>query len=228
MNWRGLLRSVVMVLAWCSCFAHTPVWASDEVSMVDLLVAYTPAARDGAGGRQAIESQVKTAVVEANLVFQNSRVGARFRLMHAVEIAYDEAGSVALDLARLRDPQDGFMDDLHQLPASVLPCPAAGGSHFPIRPEDPAELQRRRGRTHRPARVRTARTSVPDTRLGGHGSLARGKLRVRRGRLRRLRGRRGGWPNREVLSGVSATLTAEGTETAYCDGCNAMLIRAEG
>src|ERR1019366_6063983 len=89
--------------------------AASEVSVVDLLVVYTPAARGGAGSTQAIESQVRQGVVEANTVLQNSLVNARIRLVGWSEIAYQESGSVSTDLERLRAAHDGFMDEVHPL-----------------------------------------------------------------------------------------------------------------
>ena len=89
--------------------------AASEVSVVDLLVVYTPAASGGAGGAAAIQSQVRQAVVEANSVLQNSLVNARIRLVGLSEIAYQESGSVAKDLDRLRGTNDGFMDEVHAL-----------------------------------------------------------------------------------------------------------------
>ena len=80
-----------------------------------LLVVYTPAASGGAGGAAAIQSQVRQAVVEANSVLQNSLVNARIRLVGLSEIAYQESGSVAKDLDRLRGTNDGFMDEVHAL-----------------------------------------------------------------------------------------------------------------
>ena len=88
--------------------------AADEViTLVDLMVLYTPAARTAAGGSDAIGSQIQASVREANSVFLNSRVQMRVRLVHAAEVHYAESGLVATDLARLRDPQDGFMDEVH-------------------------------------------------------------------------------------------------------------------
>jgi len=82
---------------------------------VDLLVVYTPAARDGAGGSEAIQSQIQAAVLEANLVLQNSRAHARLRLVHATKVDYVESQSVSNDLARLRNPSDGFLDEVPAL-----------------------------------------------------------------------------------------------------------------
>jgi hypothetical protein len=52
-------------------------------------------------------------VVEANTVFQNSRVNARIFLVKVAEINYRESGSVSNDLARLRNPNDTVFKQAH-------------------------------------------------------------------------------------------------------------------
>lgn len=108
--WLGLI-SLFNLLAISPAFSQT----NNLVSVVDLLVVYTPAARLGAGGTQPLQAQIQAAVREANLVLQNSRVNARVRLARAGEVACEESGSVSNDLARLRDGKDGFLDDVHAL-----------------------------------------------------------------------------------------------------------------
>ncbi len=100
---------LVFVLASTAAVFAAPV---PPVAIVDLMVLYTPRARDGAGGRELITRQIQFAVVEANTVFQNSGVNARLRLVHAGEIAYEESGSYSNDLARLRNAFDGFLDEV--------------------------------------------------------------------------------------------------------------------
>lgn len=85
------------------------------VSTIDVLVLYTPQAQKGAGGASALLNQINLAMVEANMVLQNSRVNARFHLALAAGINYQESGSVSNDLARLRNPQDRVFSLAHQL-----------------------------------------------------------------------------------------------------------------
>src|ERR1035441_8961469 len=112
---RWLLLALTVLLAALLRVSTSGAQAASEVSVVDLLVVYTPAASGGAGGAAAIQSQVRQAVVEANSVLQNSLVNARIRLVGLSEIAYQESGSVAKDLDRLRGTNDGFMDEVHAL-----------------------------------------------------------------------------------------------------------------
>ena len=58
-------------------------------------------------------------MVEANTVFQNSEVNARVKLARVSEINYVESGSVANDLAKLRNPGNGVLAQAHQLRDSV-------------------------------------------------------------------------------------------------------------
>jgi hypothetical protein len=83
---------------------------SQPVTLVDVLVLYTPQARDGAGGTTALLKQVNVAMMEANRAFQNSRINVRLRTSLAARVNYLESGSVTTDLERLRNPSDGFMD----------------------------------------------------------------------------------------------------------------------
>jgi hypothetical protein len=111
----SLLRVGLAALAIWLGLVKAPAQEAQSVWVVDVLVVYTPAGRAGAGGTPEIESSVQAALMEANLVLENSRVNARLRLVHMAEIAYEESGSVSADLARLRDAKDGFMDEVHPL-----------------------------------------------------------------------------------------------------------------
>ena len=78
---------------------------------VDLLVLYTPAARVAAGGKTGIENLIQLGVTETNLAYQNSSIIPRIRLMQMKEVSYTESGNIGLDLDRLQNPADGFLDD---------------------------------------------------------------------------------------------------------------------
>jgi hypothetical protein len=83
-------------------------------TVVDLLVAYTPAARDAAGGDSAIRNSIQTTVASANQAFTNSGVQIEFSLVHMMLVNYDEAGGdVTTALAPLRNTNDGVMDEVH-------------------------------------------------------------------------------------------------------------------
>ena len=80
---------------------------ADDGSVVDILVVYTPAARQGAGGTAAIEAHIDLLVSEANRTFADSRVIQRLNLVHREEVAYTESESISTDAFRLEDPRDG-------------------------------------------------------------------------------------------------------------------------
>lgn len=89
--------------------------ATDDGTLFDLMVVYTPAAREGAGGTAAMLALIDLAVANSNQAFANSEIVPRIRLVHTVEVDYLESGSGGTDLGRLRDPADGYMDEVHTL-----------------------------------------------------------------------------------------------------------------
>ena len=96
--------------------ASRPAVVGDDGSTIDVMVAYTPAARLAAGGTSAMNALIALAVSESNTGYSNSNVTQRIRLVHTVEVAYSEAGfswTTALD--RLTNTADGFMDEVHTL-----------------------------------------------------------------------------------------------------------------
>ena len=85
----------------------------DDGSLIDVMVAYTPAVRVAAGGTAAVQLLITAAVAEANAAYTNSGVIQRIRLVHTKEVAYVESGDAFQDLTRLSGKADGFMDDVH-------------------------------------------------------------------------------------------------------------------
>ena len=85
------------------------------ISLIDIMVVYTAAAQEGAGGEAGITTLIDLAVVEANAACEGSGVNARLRLVHYGEIVYAESANLATDLDRLRGKDDGFLDDAHRL-----------------------------------------------------------------------------------------------------------------
>ncbi len=98
--------------------AFNNAWAAtsaDDGTQFDLLVVFTPAARQAAGGPNGITSLIQLGVNEANLAYQNSGIIPRLRLVHTAEVSYVESGNIGTDLGRLQNPADGIMDEVHQL-----------------------------------------------------------------------------------------------------------------
>ena len=82
----------------------------DASTQYDLMIVFTPAAIQDAGGLSAIESLADLAVESTNQIYANSNIHTRARLVHTESIAYTESGSVHTDVNRLRAVGDGYMD----------------------------------------------------------------------------------------------------------------------
>lgn len=92
-----------------------PIAPGDDRSNIrfaDVLIVYTPAAKVAAGGVGPIEAALELAVADANLAYANSQTTIRIRASSIQEIAYSETNNLSLDLARLADGSDGFMDSV--------------------------------------------------------------------------------------------------------------------
>ena len=105
--WRDWLRTIDEFNGGL-CGAGTDV-------TIDVAVVYTPAAREAAGGRDAIEATIDLVVAETNQVYPASGVHHRLALVERSEIAYTGTGDSLVDISRLRNPSDGHMDEVHAL-----------------------------------------------------------------------------------------------------------------
>lgn len=85
----------------------------EDGSEIDLLVAYTAAARDLQGGQAAIEALINQRVSTMNTANHNSLVNFELNLVQIMEVNYTESGDFLTDLDRLKNPGDGFMDGVH-------------------------------------------------------------------------------------------------------------------
>jgi len=88
---------------------------SDDGSLIDVLVVYTPLAEAAQDGTAAIEALIDLGISETNQAYANSGVIQRLRLVHKERIQYTESGSIATDVSRLQNPSDGFMDGVHSM-----------------------------------------------------------------------------------------------------------------
>ena len=75
--------------------------ATDDGSTIDLMVAYTAAARAGAGGTSAINSLIALGVAETNQAWSYF-MGTRLRLVDTFETTYVETGVSGTDLPNIR------------------------------------------------------------------------------------------------------------------------------
>lgn len=79
----------------------------------DVIIYYTTAARNEAGGTNAIQAQCQMAVDTANQTYADSQISPRFVLVHRAETGYVENASLEVDRDRLADPDDGNLDGAH-------------------------------------------------------------------------------------------------------------------
>ena len=82
---------------------------------IDVAVVYTPAAREAAGGADAIATVIDLMVAETNQAYAASGLQQRLALAGRSEVQYEETGDSSLDLTRLRNGSDGHMDEAHAL-----------------------------------------------------------------------------------------------------------------
>ncbi|MBX3404969.1 MAG: immunoglobulin domain-containing protein [Phycisphaeraceae bacterium] len=87
----------------------------DSGEWIDVLIVYTPAARSGAGGTNAIIAMCNSCISSANNAYQQSGIATRLRLAHRAEVDYAEGSGFSQDLSRLRSTSDGHMDEVHAL-----------------------------------------------------------------------------------------------------------------
>ncbi len=73
--------------------------AADSGSTIDVMVLYSNQSAAAAG--TAIGAQIQQAVDTANLVYSNSGITTRLRLVHAEQLNYTESGNIDTDLQRL-------------------------------------------------------------------------------------------------------------------------------
>ncbi len=91
---------------------------ADDGSIIDVLVVYTPAARQAAGSTAAMLAEIDLAVADANVSYENSLVSQRLHLVRAVEVSYVESGSVSGspgDLQYLQGSSDPYLNNVHTL-----------------------------------------------------------------------------------------------------------------
>jgi hypothetical protein len=95
--------------------ASAPLACQPLSTVFDTLIVYDPAARQAAGGTNAINALCQLAIDETNDAYDNSGIAARVRLVYRGEVTYTESGSFDTDLDRLTDGGDGHIDNVHTL-----------------------------------------------------------------------------------------------------------------
>ena len=91
---------------------RAPAAPGDGGEVIDVLVAYTRGARSAAGN---IDALIRHFFDDTNRFFSNSRIRTRVRLTHGYQTEYTQSSKLGIDLERLRVPDDGRMDEAHDL-----------------------------------------------------------------------------------------------------------------
>lgn len=81
-------------------------------AVINVIVAYTPSASSAVAD---IESLIKLAVEETNQSYVDSNINIYMSMPRFFQTNYTESGSFFTDLTRFWDPNDGFMDEIHDL-----------------------------------------------------------------------------------------------------------------
>ncbi|MBE9562315.1 MAG: hypothetical protein IMF12_05580, partial [Proteobacteria bacterium] len=90
--------------------------ATSDKPIIDVLVVYTPtAARTSTSNNVDIKSEIQLAIDETNQIYENSNIKQMLRLVYTKQVDYQEIGDGDVDLNRLRDTKDGFLDEVHHL-----------------------------------------------------------------------------------------------------------------
>ena len=96
-------------------FEGTICGTEEESPTVDVAFVYTPAAREAAGGTEAIEAGIDLMIAETNQAFRDSGVDGRVALVARSEVRYVETGDSLLEASRLRNREDGHLDEVHDM-----------------------------------------------------------------------------------------------------------------
>jgi len=88
---------------------------TESPTTIDVMIAYTRAAREEMGSADAMLDLIDLAVADANLAYENSQINQRIRLVHAVEVNYNESNDFGTDLDKLQTKNDGVLDNIHTL-----------------------------------------------------------------------------------------------------------------
>ena len=111
-----------------------PLPSRDSGDVIDLMVVYTTAAKNAAGGLGPMEALIDLAIAETNGSYENSNVNPRVRLVHTMEVDYAESGNIGTDRNRLQNPNDGFVDEVHaareEYGADMVPMIVNNGGGF--------------------------------------------------------------------------------------------------
>jgi hypothetical protein len=88
---------------------------TDDGSIIDTLILYTPAALKEAGGKTKIEDLIALGIQETNDNLTRSGILFQVRVVKISEVTYTSNKYFKTDKKRLQDTNDGYMDIAHSL-----------------------------------------------------------------------------------------------------------------
>ena len=88
---------------------------AEDGGRIDVLAVYTPTATELYGGEDQLRAELDLAIAETNQAYANSGVVQRLNLAFATEVDYVPHREGSVNLQRLQDPDDGFLDEVHAL-----------------------------------------------------------------------------------------------------------------
>lgn len=96
---------------------HADAGQERTTTNADVGLVYTSAVLASFGGNSAtVSAFLDTAIADTNLILANSQISMRVRAAFKAETNYvQDVADMSLDLIRLADPSDGFMDNIHAL-----------------------------------------------------------------------------------------------------------------
>ena len=79
-----------------------------SLSVIDMMVVYTPQALSEAGSLSALDYRINRSIAETNMAMANSQVNATIRLVHEAEVNYTESGVILTDLDNIQSASGAF------------------------------------------------------------------------------------------------------------------------
>lgn len=94
-----------------------PLNPTDDGSVFDVMIVYTPEARAAAGSDAQMQNLINIAISETNQGYTNSGINLRVNLVYSGLIGYMEGATFNWDTAlnRLTNKKDGYVDSVHAL-----------------------------------------------------------------------------------------------------------------
>jgi hypothetical protein len=106
-------------VGWVALAIDTSNQPQPVIRPIKTMVIYTPAAKAYADKNGSINAFIDKALLISNNIMSNRNISAAYNLVHTKEINYTESSSSTnIDLNQLKNPNDGYLDDVFQWKAT--------------------------------------------------------------------------------------------------------------